>query len=109
MGNIIHELGHTIGFLHEHSRLDRDDHIRIDFKKIDPSVQAQYFKAMNGEPGYYGIQYDLSSIMHYGSSSGVITALDANRNFLMGQRESLSFLDIKLANMAYKCSGNYTK
>jgi hypothetical protein len=85
--------------------MDRDEHIKIDFRKIDPSVQGQYYKVMNGQPGYYGIGYDLSSIMHYGPNSGVIKALDPNRDFLMGQRETLSFLDIQLANLAYKCNG----
>lgn len=59
----------------------------------------------NSQPNYYGIPYDLSSIMHYGSSNGIITALDPKRNFLMGQRKGLSFLDIEMANLAYKCNG----
>lgn len=42
--------------------------------------------------------------MHYGSM-GVISALDARRGFLMGQRVKLSFLDIQMANAAYKCNG----
>ena len=33
-------------------------------------------------------------------------ARDNRRAFLMGQRVSLSFLDIKLANFAYHCSDN---
>lgn len=43
--------------------------------------------------------------MHYSGQGGVLTALDSRRNFLMGQRIGLSFLDIKLANLAYSCSG----
>ena len=43
--------------------------------------------------------------MHYGSESGIIRSLDKYRNFLMGQRVGLSFLDRELANLAYKCNG----
>jgi hypothetical protein len=63
LGNVIHELGHTIGFLHEHSRMDRDDHIRINFNKIDPGVHGQYSKIQSDHPDYYGVPYDLYSIM----------------------------------------------
>ena len=42
--------------------------------------------------------------MHYSNQDGVLQALDPKRNFLMGQRIGLSFLDAKLANLAYKCS-----
>lgn len=58
----------------------------------------------NGEKNYFNVPYDLFSVMHY-SSDGIINALDMNRNFLMGQRIKLSFLDIQLANAAYKCDG----
>lgn len=33
-----------------------------------------------------------------------MTARDSRRSFLMGQRVGLSFLDSKLANLAYHCS-----
>jgi hypothetical protein len=49
--------------------------------------------------------YDLFSIMHYGPGDGVLKALDPKRNFLMGQRIGLSFIDINTVNVAYKCSG----
>ena len=35
-----------------------------------------------------------------------MVARDDQREFLMGQRVSLSFLDTKLANLAYQCGGN---
>jgi hypothetical protein len=60
---------------------------------------------MNDEqPGYYNVPYDLFSIMHYGKGNGVLKSIDPNRNYLMGQRVGLSFLDIQLANNAYQCS-----
>jgi Astacin (Peptidase family M12A) len=104
IGSIIHELGHAIGFRHEQSRVDRNKHIKINYKLIEKGFESQYDIMESPQPGYYGVQYDLFSIMHYSSQGNVLEALDPKRTFLMGQRVGLSFLDTKLANIAYKCS-----
>ncbi len=77
----------------------------MEIDKVPKAFVNQYVKQNDFQPGYYGVKYDLYSIMHYGGESGVIKSLDKYRNFLMGQRLGLSFLDKELANLAYRCSG----
>jgi len=63
-GTVAHELGHALGLIHEQSRPDRDDHIRIHVDKINrASIHnfQTYYDAKIPE----GVRYDLNSIMHY--------------------------------------------
>ncbi|CAF0851656.1 unnamed protein product [Adineta steineri] len=103
LGSAIHELGHVIGFYHEMARTDRDLEIRLYFSLMSSSEATQYDIMPNPMPGYYGQPYDLGSIMHY-YPTDVMEARDSRRQFLMGQRTGLSFLDSKLANLGYHCA-----
>ena len=42
LGSVIHELGHVIGFRHEHTRIDRSAHIRVHYEKMQASQRSQY-------------------------------------------------------------------
>lgn len=61
---IIHEMMHILGYAHEQSRYDRDDHIVIHWENIDPVY------AYNFDKGHIFVHrttsaYDYKSIMHY--------------------------------------------
>lgn len=63
---LIHELGHTLGMLHEHQRPDRDNYIKVHYQNMLP---ASYFN-FDILPGTEVVgPYDFHSIMHYGSKN----------------------------------------
>jgi hypothetical protein len=62
VGDIVHELGHTIGFNHEHQRTDRDLFIQVLTTNIQPNAAASYSKSTRKIDV---LEYDYGSIMHY--------------------------------------------
>jgi hypothetical protein len=58
-----HELGHTLGFWHEHTRADRGSYIQINTANIQPDYRDQF--SIHNEASHYG-PYDFDSLMHYG-------------------------------------------
>uniref|UniRef100_A0A8C4GR64 Metalloendopeptidase n=1 Tax=Dicentrarchus labrax TaxID=13489 RepID=A0A8C4GR64_DICLA len=64
-GIVVHELGHVIGFWHEHTRPDRDQHVSIIRDNIQPGQEYNFLKMEPGEVDSLGEVYDFGSIMHY--------------------------------------------
>ncbi|XP_067253163.1 astacin-like metalloendopeptidase [Chanodichthys erythropterus] len=104
VGNICHEILHSLGLHHEHSRFDRDDHITIVFENIASGKEDNFMKK---EGNTLGLKYDLESILHYGnkyfSGNGKPTILPKESGVKIGQRAYLSDLDVQKLRKLYHC------
>ena len=68
---IMHEILHSLGIFHEHSRTDRDDYITINFNNIKQEKQFNFAKYSESQyTGYNTGPFDFNSLMLY---DGIIT------------------------------------
>ncbi len=59
---VCHEIGHTLGLVHEHQRSDRDGFVTILTNNIEPGYEGDFVKLADSQ----NINaYDFLSIMHY--------------------------------------------
>lgn len=63
---VVHELGHSMGFDHEHNRPDRDSQITVVIFNVLPTQSHNFKKASASAVNDHGIAYDVLSVMHYG-------------------------------------------
>ncbi|XP_052424158.1 alpha-2B adrenergic receptor isoform X2 [Carassius gibelio] len=105
VGNICHEIIHSLGFYHEHTRYDRGDHVTILEENIAPGKEINFVKRKGNT---LGLNYDPESIMHYGnnyfSSNGMPTIEPKEKGLKIGQRTHLSDLDVQKIKKLYHCA-----
>lgn len=98
-GGILHEIGHTLGLLHEHTRPDRDSYVKVNLANVAEAAKPNL--AIVANEGYDNVKhgpFDFNSIMmmdsyaYSNNGSPVMTTVD-NKTFSV-QREYLSFADI---------------
>ncbi|XP_026090902.1 high choriolytic enzyme 1-like isoform X2 [Carassius auratus] len=105
-GIVEHELIHSLGFSHEHTRSDRDKYIWINWQNV-PEASSYNFQIKDTDT--LNTPYDYNSIMHYGRSSFAIqSGLETivpipNPLVQIGQRQELSAIDIQRINQLYEC------
>lgn len=114
-GIVVHELGHVIGFWHEHTRTDRDQHIVINRANIMKGQEYNFNVLTPEDVDSLGQPYDYNSIMHYAKNTfskslyldtiqPIVQPLTVEDPIEIGQRLQLSRGDIAQANLLYKCS-----
>ena len=59
-----------LGFGHEHTRADRDRHVRINFGIIQRGVEGNFKIIPHQFWDSLGTRYETRSVMHYGSYAG---------------------------------------
>ncbi|XP_074649292.1 bone morphogenetic protein 1-like [Tubulanus polymorphus] len=107
VGVVIHEIGHVVGFWHEHSRPDRDKYIRILLENVNPKKRDNFEQKRKSEIDSFGQPYDYASIMHYKdttfSLNGKKTLEAWKSDVVIGQRIGLSKGDVIQSNLLYDC------
>ncbi|CBY12432.1 unnamed protein product [Oikopleura dioica] len=116
VGIIQHEFLHALGFKHEQTRADRDDHINIFFENIIPDAASNYAKIDIDSWEDVNSPYDFTSVMHYGSDffitneaseAGLFTMTKLNGEPIIPQRNGATSIDLHQLTYAYDgfCSG----
>lgn len=97
----LHEIGHLLGFEHEHVRSDRDRYIEILWDEMYPEAMPDYYI----KPEYrQSTPYDIDSVMHYtpasASATGYATMLSRDGRTRFGNTGQLTDYDkIDLVNI----------
>lgn len=115
-----HELGHVLGFHHEHARWDRDAFVTIHYEHIKPGRSSDYDWIPKTNWLVSSTPYDYYSIMHYrvcwasscesqckdgegNSPCAVIDPIGTNYDRVIGQwdQNKISAGDAEKARLAY--------
>uniref|UniRef100_A0A0K0F4I9 Zinc metalloproteinase n=1 Tax=Strongyloides venezuelensis TaxID=75913 RepID=A0A0K0F4I9_STRVS len=100
-----HETMHALGVIHEMSRPDRDNYLKIVKKNVNPQEYHNFLKVTSYNT--YNIRFDFGSVMQYYmyafSKDKKITIIPNNHHYLktLGQSVHASFNDLKLVNKFY--------
>ncbi|KAL7405600.1 hypothetical protein ABVT39_003824 [Epinephelus coioides] len=104
-GTVQHELLHALGFNHEQTRSDRDNHIKVLLQNVQSGMEHNFRKIATLNQG---TPYDYNSVMQYHkyafSKNNQPTMLPIpNNNVSFGNAKEMSRNDIARLNTLYGC------
>ncbi|XP_075994320.1 hatching enzyme 1.2-like [Genypterus blacodes] len=104
-GTVQHELLHALGFNHEQTRSDRDNHIRVMMQNVQSGMEHNFRKIATLNQG---TSYDYNSVMQYHrtafSKNNQPTMVPyPNPNVSFGNAREMSRNDIARLNTLYRC------
>lgn len=105
VGSAIHELGHSVALMHEHSRRDRDNYVNVIYSNILPEWRHAYDIEQRPQNKYS--DFDFNSIMLYPPYNGF--AIDESKPTMTKkdgstwtpQKSNLSPYDVRIINWRY--------
>lgn len=110
---IVHEIGHAIGFYHEHSRPDRDEYISVVEENVFPGFLSAFNTIPDETANLLNLGYDYASIMHYSPDTfaipGTEVIISTKPNIIFGDAAELSPLDVAKTNALYQCGKQRNK
>lgn len=102
VGSVIHEMGHTVGLYHEHSRQDRDQYVSIQWGNIQDGQSYNFNKYTSGTD--IG-PFNINSVMMYWptsySKNGLPTIKRADGTNFTYNRTGFTTGDINTINAMY--------
>jgi hypothetical protein len=107
---VIHELLHAVGFAHEQTRPDRDQHVTINYNNIQSGTESNFQRYLTTDVNTFNKAYDLSSVMHYRwnafSKNGLptITPKANVTQETLGSSRQMTDLDIQKVKAYYTCA-----
>lgn len=108
LGTVEHEMLHVLGVIHEHSRPDRDQYIKVNYDNIKSTNFHDFVKYPYDLTNNLNEKFNFASIMlysNYAFSKNDKPTLEAIKDPTMkfGQRVQFSVGDIRQINTLYKC------
>lgn len=117
-GTIMHELLHVLGFVHEQTRPDRDNYVKINWDNVAQVNWKNFQSYPTPEVERFGQPYDYKSIMHYDAYAFArdkrVPSIEplsddvALQDLGSAKRSSsLTDIDVYKLNKYYNCPDNY--